>query len=108
MEFYKGEYVEFLDDRAGFIESVERNGECYDLKIKLIAPESAKNTLTIAGVASMDAVKEVFSQVGCEWLRKKDIKPLKVNPQTLNECNIVDKINEIIETVNELMWRVEP
>lgn len=110
MEFYKGEYVEFLDDRAGFIETVERNGECYHLKIRLITPESAKNTCTIAGVASMSAAREVFSQVGCEQLREKEITQLELNPDILNgrDFLIINKINEIIKTVNDLNLRVEP
>ena len=110
MEFYKGEYVEFLDDRAGFIETVEKNGECYHLKIRLITPESAKNTCTIAGVASMNAAREVFSQVGCEQLREKEITQLELNPDILNgrDFLIINKINEIIKTVNDLNLRVEP
>lgn len=110
MEFYKGEYVEFLDDRAGFIETVERDGECYHFKIRLITPESAKNTCTIAGVASMSAAREIFSQVGCEQLREKEIAQLELNPDVLNgrDFLIINKINEIIKTVNDLNLRVEP
>lgn len=109
MEFYKGEYVEFLDDRAGFIETVERDGEGYHFKIKLIAPESAKNTCTTASVASMSAAREVFSQVGCEQLREKEIAQLEFNPDAFNERDllIINKINEIIKTVNDLSLRVE-
>ena len=80
------------------------------LKIRLIAPESAKNTYTIAGVASMGTAREVFSQVGCEQLREKEITQLEFNPDALNgrDFLIINKINEIIKTVNDLSLRVEP
>lgn len=58
----------------------------------------------------MGTAREVFSQVGCEQLREKEITQLEFNPGALNgrDFLIINKINEIIKTVNDLSLRVEP
>ena len=102
-EFYVGDYVETKNGEIGYITEVAFTNEVQRWRFMCVMCK--QNDSIISFEITEDSIPKRFNRIGqYDFAEEKqnEIKPLKVS--YTNDCfqDMVDKINELVNAINEL------
>ena len=108
MDFHKGEYVELATGQTGYIAVVDNNSLITQFVIKILTPASDKGKIKIVNIPRFESPVSIFTQIGCHKFRGDKIEAVALDPYSTTKPLpvIQDKLNELVEAVNQINERL--
>ena len=103
-EFHVGDYVETKTGTIGYVSEVPEQGNSFWTATKLSERDIGDNRYTI-NIPYCIFSFERFNRIGQYDFTKKDkgkIEPMSNDPIDWEDSEVLSKINELVEAVNEL------